>query len=77
VTITGARPFIWQAFLGHGFTARELIAAGANPNLLDNQQYDGVTIAAVRDDVPTLEAANRACPDPRLHDLNAVTSRDE
>jgi hypothetical protein len=29
---------------------------GANPGLLDNQRYDAVTIAAVRDDVPTLQA---------------------
>ena len=33
-----------------------MIAAGADPGLLDNQRYDAVTIAAVRDDVPTLKA---------------------
>ncbi len=44
------------AFQGHGAAARELIAIGADPALLDNQRYDAVTIAAVRDDVPTLRA---------------------
>jgi uncharacterized protein len=44
------------AFQGHGAAARALVAAGADPSLLDNQRYDAVTIAAVRDDVPTLKA---------------------
>jgi hypothetical protein len=35
--------------------ARLLLAKGANANALDRQRYDVVTIAAVADDVPTLE----------------------
>jgi uncharacterized protein len=30
------------------------LRAGANPNLLDNQRYDPVTIVSVRNDVPIL-----------------------
>jgi ankyrin repeat protein len=41
-------------FQGHGAAAQVLIAAGAAPHLLDNQRYDAVTIASVRDDVATL-----------------------
>jgi ankyrin repeat protein len=44
------------AFQGNGAAARVLLALGANPTLLDNQRYDAVTVAAVRDDVPTLKA---------------------
>ena len=36
---------------------RLLVAAGADPNALENDRYDIVTIAAVADDVPTLEVA--------------------
>ena len=36
---------------------RALVAAGANPNALDHDRYDIVTIAAVADDLPTLEVA--------------------
>ena len=36
---------------------RALAAAGANVNTLENDRYDIVTIAAVADDVPTLEVA--------------------
>lgn len=36
---------------------RALVAAGANPNALENDRYDIVTIAAVANDVPTLEVA--------------------
>ena len=55
---------------GHGRTAlhvaafgakhgamRALVAAGANPNALENDRYDIVTIAAVANDVPTLKVA--------------------
>jgi uncharacterized protein len=52
----GRTPLHIAAFLGHGAAAAALIAAGADPHLLDNQRYDAVTIAAVRDDVPTLKA---------------------
>lgn len=34
---------------------RALVAAGADPNALENDRYDIVTIAAVANDVPTLE----------------------
>lgn len=40
----------------HG-AMRALVAAGANPNALENDRYDIVTIAAVANDVPTLKAA--------------------
>jgi uncharacterized protein len=36
---------------------RALVAAGANPNALEGDRYDIVTIAAVADDVPTLKVA--------------------
>jgi ankyrin repeat protein len=36
---------------------RALVAAGADPNALDYQRYDIVTIAAVADDLPTLQLA--------------------
>jgi len=36
---------------------RALVAAGANPNALEHDRYDIVTIAAVANDVPTLEMA--------------------
>src|SRR5688572_31861512 len=36
---------------------RALVAAGANPNVLENDRYDIVTIAAVANDVPTLKVA--------------------
>jgi ankyrin repeat protein len=52
----GRTPLHVAAFQGHGAGAGALIGAGANPGLLDNQRYDAVTIAAVRDDVPTLKA---------------------
>src|SRR5687768_7116776 len=52
----GRMPLHVTAFQGHGRAARALIAAGAVPHLLDNQRYDAVTIAAVRDDVATLRS---------------------
>jgi hypothetical protein len=36
---------------------RALVPAGANPNALENDRYDVVTIAAVADDVATLKVA--------------------
>jgi ankyrin repeat protein len=39
-----------------GLHAAAAQGAGSDPGLLDNQRYDAVTIAAVRDDVPTLKA---------------------
>jgi ankyrin repeat protein len=52
----GRTPLHVAAFQGHRTAAQSLIAVGADPGLLDNQRYDAVTIAAVRDDVPTLQA---------------------
>ena len=52
----GRTPLHVAAFQGHGAAAQALIAAGADPGLLDNQRYDAVTIVSVRDDVPTLKA---------------------
>jgi uncharacterized protein len=51
----GRTPLHVAAFGGHGPAVTALLAAGADPALLDNQRYDAVTIAAVRDDVPTLK----------------------
>jgi hypothetical protein len=36
---------------------RALVKAGANPNALEHDRYDIVTIAAVADDLPTLKVA--------------------
>ena len=52
----GRTPLHVATFQGHGTASRALIAAGSDPGLLDNQRYDAVTIAAVRDDIPTLKA---------------------
>jgi ankyrin repeat protein len=52
----GRTPLHVAAFQGHGAAIRELITIGADPALLDNQRYDAVTTASVRDDVPTLKA---------------------
>jgi len=42
---------------GHRDAMRVLVQAGANPNALERDRYDIVTIAAVANDVPTLELA--------------------
>src|SRR4028119_384837 len=52
----GRTPLHVAAFQGHGAAAGALIALGASPSLLDDQRYDAVTIAAVRNDVSTLKA---------------------
>jgi ankyrin repeat protein len=52
----GRTPLHVATFQGHAEAATALLAAGADPSRLDNQRYDAVTIAAVRDDVPTLKA---------------------
>jgi ankyrin repeat protein len=46
----GRTPLHVAAFLGHRPAAQALLAAKVDPSLLDNQRYDAVTIAAVRDD---------------------------
>jgi hypothetical protein len=53
----GRTPLHVAAFGRHRDAIRVLARAGADPNALENDRYDIVTIAAVADDVPTLEAA--------------------
>lgn len=47
----GRTPLLVAAHLGHHEVARALLKAGADPNALDRQRYDLITIAAVRGDV--------------------------
>jgi uncharacterized protein len=53
----GRTPLHVAAYGRHHDAMRALAAAGANPNALERDRYDIVTIAAVADDVPTLKAA--------------------
>jgi uncharacterized protein len=53
----GRTPLHVAAHLSHGEAARALAGGGADPRALDGQRYDVVTIAAVKDDVPTLRLA--------------------
>ena len=53
----GRTPLHVAAFGRHRDAMRALARAGAEPNALENDRYDVVTIAAVADDVATLEAA--------------------
>ena len=53
----GRTPLHVAAHLGAHAAMRALVAAGADPNALDYQRYDIVTIAAVADDLPTLQLA--------------------
>src|SRR6476646_7075361 len=50
-------PLHVAAHFGHQAAAQALIRGGANPNALEAQQYDIVTIAAVNNDVPMLKLA--------------------
>ncbi len=53
----GRTPLIVAAFARRHDAMRALVAAGANPNALEDDRYDIVTVAAVADDVATLEVA--------------------
>jgi len=53
----GRTPLHVAAYGGHHQAMRALVAAGANPNALEHDRYDIVTIAAVADDLPTLTVA--------------------
>src|SRR5262245_39504410 len=53
----GRTPLHVAAYGAKHDAMRALVAAGANPNALDNDRYDIVTIAAVANDVPTLKVA--------------------
>lgn len=53
----GRTPLHVAAYGGHHRAMRALVAAGADPNALEHDRYDIVTIAAVANDVATLEVA--------------------
>jgi len=53
----GRTPLHVAAYAGRHDAMRALAKAGANPNALENDRYDAVTIAAVADDLPTLKVA--------------------
>ena len=51
----GRTPLHVAAFGGHHEVMRILVSAGVDPNALENDRYDIVTIAAVENDIPTLK----------------------
>ena len=53
----GRTPLHVATYAGNHDAMRALVRAGADPNALENDQYDIVTIAAVANDVPTLRVA--------------------
>ena len=53
----GRTPLHIAAFGGHHAAMKALVASGADPNTLENDRYDIVTIAAVANDIKTLELA--------------------
>ena len=58
-------PLHVAAFLRRHAAARALLRLGANPNALDAQHYDIVTIAAVHDDIEMLKIALEGGGNPR------------
>jgi ankyrin repeat protein len=66
----GRTPLHVAVYGGHHRAMRALVAAGADPNALEADRYDIVTIAAVANDLPTLELALVLGASPRN-----VTSR--
>ncbi|MDX2005237.1 MAG: ankyrin repeat domain-containing protein [Meiothermus sp.] len=61
----GRTPLLVAAHLGHHQIARALLRAGADPNALDRQRYDLITIAAVRDDVEMIRVGLEGGSSPR------------
>jgi len=53
----GRTPLHVAAYARRHDAMRALVAAGADPNALEADRYDIVTIASVADDVPTLKVA--------------------
>jgi ankyrin repeat protein len=53
----GRTPLIVGAYAGQHDAMRALVKAGANPNALEHDRYDIVTIASVANDLPTLKVA--------------------
>jgi ankyrin repeat protein len=53
----GRTPLHVAAYAGQREAMRALVDAGADPNALEHDRYDIVTIPAVANDVPTLRAA--------------------
>jgi len=53
----GRTPLHVAAFAGRHDAMRALATSGADPNALESERYDIVTIAAVADDLPTLKVA--------------------
>lgn len=66
----GRTPLHVAAYAQQHAAMRALVKAGADPNAYESDRYDIVTIAAVADDVPTLEVALALGDSPRN-----VTSR--
>ena len=61
----GRTPLHVAAHFGHHPAAQALLKGGADPNALDAQRYDIVTIAAVNNDVPMLNLALAGACDPK------------